>query len=108
MPRATGALMAMLTLGALACTFDHAGLQPGPASVDVGSDADPSADAAADGGASTSDASDEDPSTDDGATNDANTEGSTRDAPGESSARPDRNVPADASLFIDGDVPDGD
>src|SRR4051794_4841138 len=108
MPRATGALMAMLTLGALACTFDHTGLQPGPATVDGGSDADPSDDAAGDDGASTSDASDEDPRADDGATNDAKVEGSTRDAPGDSPTRPDGNVPTDASPSIDGDVPDGD
>jgi Lectin C-type domain len=100
MLRATRALAAMLTLGALACTFDHSGGQPGSDDGGTGDAADESTEG------SSSDAEAGDPNTDEGGNDDANPDGSSPgddDAAQDSPSRPDGNpLPSDAQPTDDG------
>lgn len=117
MLRATRALAAVLTLGALACTFDHSGVQPG--SADGGNDdaTDEVRSDGAEGGALDAEAGD--PNVDEGGNDDANLDGASlpdADAAPDSPSRPDGNpVTPDAhptddgggiDVLVDGSGPD--
>jgi hypothetical protein len=111
MLRTTHALAAMLTLGAVACSFDHSGLLPGGADADATDASHAQDDAAGDAGdeASNGDA----PGADGGASGDASNEGSSArdgDAATDSLSRPDGNAPVDGNPANDGAAdppPDG-
>jgi hypothetical protein len=113
MLRTTHALAAMLTLGAVACTFEHSGLLAGGDDADLAdaSHADAPDGATADTGDGMSNG--DDPGADGGATGDASTEGpSTRDGddPTDSPSRPDGKGPVDANQVQEGAAdapPDG-
>jgi hypothetical protein len=86
----------MLTLGAVACTFDHGGILPGSPDADV---ADAPIGDAKDGAPIGSDAGDADPSSD-GASDDSDPT-SNDDATIDSPARPDSPAPTDAKPATD-------